>query len=331
MVQAALFGNNPKDVERVYGLGRRERISSLYDLYDTVITENNIGDHIGNLKDVEFIFSTWGMFVPKEEYMNAMPRLKAVCYAASSVKAFAEPFLRRGVQVISAACANAEFVADFAASQIQLAAKGFFRTVRSDVMNNKEFYQGTPAQGFFEINVGLIGMGFVGRLTMERLRKPGIHVYVYDPYLGEEQAEKLHVTKTSLDELFNTCYVISNHAPDTEETRGMLQYRHFASMRKGATFINTGRGISVVESDMIRALQERHDLVAVLDVTWPEPPMPDSPLLKMPNVFYTPHIAGAHGNEVRYMADLCIQEAEMIRSGQAAPHSVTLERLRIMA
>lgn len=331
MTKAALFGNNLKDVERVYGLGRKEQIAQLYDLYDTVITEQNIADHIENLKDVEFIFSTWGMFVPKEEYLNVMSKLKAVCYAASSVKHFAEPFLRRGVQVISAAYANAEFVADFAASQIQLAAKGFFRNVHCNMYSNRKFCKGTPIRGFFEINVGLIGLGFVGRLTLERIQKAGINVFVYDPYLSDEQAEKFHVNKVSLDELFRTCYIVSNHASDTDETRGMLKYHHFASMPEGATFVNTGRGITVVEDEMIRALGERHDLVAVLDVTWPEPPVADSPLWRMPNVFLTSHIAGAHGNEVCYMADLCIQEAEMIRNNQAAPHSVTLERLKTMA
>lgn len=332
MKQAAFFSNNVKDIERVYGLGRRDLLAEKYDLYPEVIMDENIDRHIGKLKNLEYIFSTWGMITPKDRHFDAMPRLKAVLYAASSVKYFAEPFLKRGIQVVSAASANAEFVADFAASQIQLAAKGYFHNFRSSSYLCKNTRSERQCPGIFEINVGLLGAGFVGRQVVERLSKlPCIYLQVYDPYLTEKDAAAMGVKKVSLEQLFRDCDVVSNHVPDTLETRGMMKYEHFASMKTNAVFVNTGRGASVEEDGMIRALKERSDLVALLDVTWPEPPEKGSELYILPNVFYTSHIAGARGNEVCHMADMCIKEAEMIEKGLTPPHGVSLERLKTMA
>ena len=83
----------------------------------------------------------------------------------------------------------------------------------------------------------------------------------------------------------------------------MLNAALFRSMRPGATFINTGRGAQVNESDMAAVFGARPDLTALLDVTWPEPPEAGSPLYTLPNVHLSSHIAGSLGNEVVRMAD----------------------------
>jgi len=102
-------------------------------------------------------------------------------------------------------------------------------------------------------------------------------------------------------------------------------------MMKNSTFINTGRGATVDEDDLTRALSERPDIVALLDVTWPEPPLEDSLLLNLPNIFYTTHIAGALGNEVCYMADLVIEDLKKIEAGEEPVYAVSLEALARMA
>ena len=304
MKKAAFFGNNLRDLERVYAFGRKETVQGMADFYGTVITQDNIGEHLDALSDVNYIFTTWGMFAPTEEQLDAMPELEAVFYAAGSVKGFAEPFLKRGIRVISAANANAEFVADYAASQIQLAAKGFFHNFRCGDYRSFDTRNSRGIEGMFEIFIGLIGAGFVGRKVLSRLVSlPSIHLMVYDPFLSEEEAASLGVKKASLEELF----------------------------RENSTFINTGRGATVVEDDLTAVLSGRPDIVALLDVTWPEPPAEDSLLLKLPNIFYTTHIAGALGNEVCYMADLCIEDLKLIEKGEAPVYGVSLEALKRMA
>jgi phosphoglycerate dehydrogenase-like enzyme len=68
-------------------------------------------------------------------------------------------------------------------------------------------------------------------------------------------------------------------------------------MKEGTSFINTARGAVIAEDEMIAVLTERQDLTAILDVTYPEPPPPGSPLYSLPNVFLTPHIAGSLDGE----------------------------------
>ncbi len=135
----------------------------------------------------------------------------------------------------------------------------------------------------------------------------------------------------TLEEAFQRGLVVSNHLANVPETRGLLTGKLFSKMREGATFINTGRGATVVEADLIEVFRERADLTALLDVTDPEPPEPGSPLYDMPNVHLTSHIAGSIGDEVVRMADYAIEEFLAWEQGHPLRYAVTREMLPTMA
>src|SRR5699024_5197687 len=120
-------------------------------------------------------------------------------------------------------------------------------------------------------------------------------------------------------------------APNIPETVGMLTYDLFSRMQKGATFINTGRGATVNEPDMIRFLSERGDVCALLAVTWPEPAVAGSPLYTLPHVFLAPHSAGSIGREVMLMGELCLDEFARYKKGEPLLYEVTLEQLARLA
>ena len=88
----------------------------------------------------------------------------------------------------------------------------------------------------------------------------------------------------------------------------MIRGHHVASMKPGATLINTARGALIAEEEMIAVLTERTDLTAILDVTHPEPPAPESALWRLGNVFLTPHIAGSLDTECRRMGRFIADE-----------------------
>ena len=111
----------------------------------------------------------------------------------------------------------------------------------------------------------------------------------------------------------------------------MLKGAHFAAMLPYATFINTGRGAQVVEQELIDTLKARPDLMAILDVTFPEPPVSNSPLYTLPNCILTPHIAGSSGHEVRRMGAYMMAEYENYVHGKATQYEVTTEMLKTMA
>jgi phosphoglycerate dehydrogenase-like enzyme len=171
----------------------------------------------------------------------------------------------------------------------------------------------------------------VGRQVRERLRPFDLRVVAYDPFVTSEEARTLDVDLVSLEDLFESSDVVSLHTPWLPETEGMSLGSHLASMKGNATLINTSRGAVVQEAEMVEVLRERPDLWAVLDVTHPEPPEPDSPLHALPNVVLTPHIAGSLGRECRRMGRLVVDELRRYVEGEPLRHEVTSDRAALMA
>jgi phosphoglycerate dehydrogenase-like enzyme len=264
--------------------------------------------------------------------LDRLPKLEAVFYAAGSVKAFAPPFLQRGIVVCSSWAANAVAVAEFCLAQILLACKGYFRNTRdcrTPAGNNKK--AAFHGQGTYGEKVAIIGAGQVGRRLIDLLRPFRLKVLVVDPYLSEPEAEDLGVSKATVEEAFREAYVVSNHLPNLPELQHVLDGRLFASMRSDATFINTGRGAQVNEPELIAVLRERPDLMALLDVTDPEPAPAGSDFYALPNVQLSSHLAGAHNDEVVRMADAMIEEFRRWQSGEPLLYSVSLSMLEKMA
>ena len=98
-----------------------------------------------------------------------------------------------------------------------------------------------------------------------------------------------------------------------------------AAMKPYSTFINTSRGAVIRENEMIDVLRQRPDVWAVLDVTYPEPPPPDSPLYTLPNVVLTPHIAGPMDDECRRMGRLILEELQRYLDGKLMKWEITKE------
>jgi len=131
--------------------------------------------------------------------------------------------------------------------------------------------------------------------------------------------------------LFDRSDVVSLHTAWKKETENLIRGHHFARMKPGATFINTSRGAIVAEQEMIEVLRQRPDLWALLDVTWPEPPVAGSPLYTLPNVVLTPHIAGSTGPECRRMGRWMIEELDRYLAGQPLRWRVNAEMAKLMA
>ena len=294
----------------------------------SIYTKEDILSNLSSFKECEVIFSTWGMpLFEKEEIENFFPNLKAIFYSAGSVQSFARPFLESGVRVFSAYSANAVPVVEFALSEIILANKGFFRAIKKK--STREDISGY--KGNFNTTLGIVGAGMIGSLLIEKLRSFDFQVLVYDPFLSDSRADSLNVKKVSLEEIFSQCQVVSNHLADNEGTKGIFNKPLFELMPPYATFINTGRGRQVLESDLIEVLEKRPDLTAVLDVTYPEPPLEDSILYSVDNCIITPHIAGSMGEEVKRMAKFMKEEFLRYAKGEECKYEVTMDMLKTMA
>lgn len=303
-IKAAIACKNPDTIQYVYGTERLELLKELTDLNPVIMTEKNAAD--GSFADTEVIFSSWGMPGLTGEQLEKLPALKAVFYAAGTTDYFKGPFLKKGILVSSAWKANAIPVAEFTFAQIILSLKNYF-TVSAAVKATKQWYGQNVGRGTYGATVALIGAGAISKRVQEMLKSVDVNVIVI-PSRAENRT-------ISLEEAFRTAQIVSNHLPDRDDNVGVFHAGLFESMPENAVFINTGRGRQVREDDLIAVLKKRPDLSALLDVTYPEPPVPGSELYTMPNIHLSPHIAGSMNDEVKRMADVEIEEFKRYRDG----------------
>ncbi|AUU88519.1 MAG: hydroxyacid dehydrogenase [Enterobacteriaceae bacterium] len=313
---AACFTNQPEKFNQVFSAGRLQQLSNWCQFYPQTITEQNISARLPELAKTEVIFSSWGMFPLNESQLDALPNLKILFYAAGKTDAFASTLIKRGIIVVSAWRANAVPVAEFCLAQILLACKGYFRNQR-EYQTPADFtplhYQ-HPAPGVYDERVALIGAGAISQTLAQLLHPFALEVITVPSRAGKRTL--------SLEAAFETALVVSNHLPNRNDNKHILNGDLFRRMRPGAVFINTGRGMQVNEAELITVMQQRPDLTALLDVTSPEPPAFNSPLYQLPNILLTSHIAGALNNETRRLGDLIIAEFKRWMDNEPLQHRV---------
>jgi phosphoglycerate dehydrogenase-like enzyme len=279
------------------------------------------------LARTDVLVGHWGCPTLTEDVMAAAPRLRLFAYAAGTVKwQVTDAVWARDVRVTSAAAANAVPVAEYTVAAILFANKGVFAFAAKERDPDAKVPLDPTRIGNVGRRVGLVGASHVGRLVIELLRPYDLEVAVADPYLSGEEARALGVTRMELDELCAWSELLSLHAPEVEATKGMIGAAQLAALPDGATLVNTARGGLVDEEALIAALSTGR-ISAVLDVTAVEPTPADSPLRTLPNVFLTPHIAGAAGAEMVRLAELAVDEVERWVRGEPARHPVRAEDL----
>jgi phosphoglycerate dehydrogenase-like enzyme len=312
----ALYLLSSQAYDLIYGPAERAEIADLVTLCAPPQTAASLNADPSPLAEVEILLSGWGMPVIDAAFLVAAPRLRAVFYGAGSIRYFmSEAAWQRGLTVVSAYAANAVPVAEYALGAILLSLKQVWYYALG-TQRSGQFPARIASAGGYGSTVGLVSLGMIGRLVARRLAGHDLQVLAYDPFATPAEASGLKVQLCSLEELFQHSDVVSLHTPWLKETEGLITGAHFASMKPGATFINTARGAVVRENELIAVLQQRQDLHAILDVTYPEPPEPGSPLYSLPNVVLTPHIAGSVGAECRRMGRLVVDELRRYLNGQ---------------
>lgn len=282
------------------------------------------------LAETEVLLTGWGCPAISPEILAAAPKLQAIIHAAGSVKGFVDPAVfDRGIQVSSAVVANALPVAEFTVATIILSGKRAFR-LSSEYKVSRRKPDPSFVPGNYGSTVGLLGASRIGRMVAERLKAFDLEVLISDPYLSAAEAADLGAELVDLDTLFSRSDILSVHAPLLHETVGLVDERLLGLLQDGAVIINTSRG-RIIDAAALERECRSGRLDAVLDVTDPEPLPPDSPLLDLPNVFLTPHLAGAVGNEVARLGELAVGEVERFAAGTPLQHSITAADFRRIA
>ncbi|MFE4535452.1 hydroxyacid dehydrogenase [Streptomyces scopuliridis] len=298
-----------------------------------VLDDFTTGRARATLADVEILITGWGCPPLDRAVLDLAPRLRAVAHTAGTIRGhITEACWERGIEVSSAAAANALPVAEYTVAMILLSGKRALERARGyRAARDRDDWLGMNGNvGNYGRTVGILSASLIGRRVIELLRPYDFRVLLHDPYVSDEEAAALGVRPVGLGELFAHSDTVSVHTPLLPATRGLVSRELLTSMRPDSVLINTSRG-AVVDQDALTDVLGQDRIRAVLDVTEPETLPPDHPLWTCENALITPHLAGSQGNETRRLADLAVGEVERWAAGDGFAHPVRRERLAFLA
>jgi glyoxylate reductase len=239
---------------------------------------------------------------------DAAPRLRVVSnYAVGYNNIDVAEATRRGICVGNTPSVLTEATADLALALLIAAARrlGEARDYASSGSWKTWEPLGHIGQDLLGRTIGIVGMGRIGTALARRCRGGwNMRVLYHDVHANVQAEREIDARLVGLDDLLAQSDFVSVHADLNETTRGMFDAAAFRKMKRTAVFVNTARGPLVVERDLVEALRQGVIFSAGLDVTDPEPPAGDNPLLSLPNAFVVPHIASATTSSRNGMAEI---------------------------
>ena len=231
----------------------------------------------------------------------------------------------RGIAVAITPGANHEAVAEHTIALLLSLTRnvlGNDRMVRAGAWDRR------PVRPLRGTTLGLIGLGRIGRAVAVRARAFGMKVLAFDRNRDPLFDAFHEVTRLELDAVLEASDVVSLHLPLTWKTRGMFDRGAFAKMRPGSVLINTARGGLVNELDLHESLTSGRLAGAGLDVMDSEPPGRGNPLLALPNVVFSPHIAGVDTTALDDMAEQAARVVIELYNGRWPEGCVVNEEVR---
>lgn len=224
--------------------------------------------------------------------LECAPRLQVIGRAGIGVdNVDIEAATKKGVLVMNTPGGNSVSVAEHTVALMLAMA-------RSVPQANESLHAGRWEKRHFEGQelrgkvLGILGLGRIGVEVVKRARAFDLEMIAYDPYVPSLVAGDLNVPLVPLNELLSRSDYISLHVPLTAETERMIGRETLRRMKKGVRIVNCARGELLDEEALAEAIRSGQVAGAALDVFAEEPPR-NSPLLSLPQVILTPHIAGS--------------------------------------
>ena len=289
---------------------------------------DGLKEYMGNADEVVALTGDAEMLVTHLAPLSAgildrLPKLKFVAVSRGGpVNIDMKAARERGILVVNTPGRNASAVAEFTIGAILSETRNITRghdALRRGEWRGDLYRADLAGEELSEMTVGLIGYGEVGRRVVKLLKAFGCRILVSDPYV-QLSADDLRdgVIQASLERVLAESDVVSLHPRVTPETTQMMNRDTLSQMKKGAYFINTARGPLLDYDALYGVLKSNHLRGAMLETFSIEPAPVDSPLLQLPNVTLTPHIAGASIKTVRYAAGLAAEEVRRYLAGESA-------------
>ena len=287
-VVATPFGREP-DTQYPY---EHEALRPLGITISTALADSD-AEYIAMVKDADAIMVGGRMM--SADIISQLERCKVIANGGVGVdRVDLDAATAKGIVVTNVPDVFLDEVANHAMMLLLCCAKKTImldRCVRENRWRDARRYM-SPMPKLTNDLLGLVAFGNIPRKVARRAQGFDMNVIAWDPFVKDEVFDQYGVQRVAdLSEVFRRSDFVSAHLPLNKDTRGLLNYTLFSAMKPTAYFINTGRGPTHVEADLIRALNEKKLAGAGLDVMEIEPTRPDNPLLQMENVVLTPHSA----------------------------------------
>jgi glyoxylate reductase len=261
--------------------------------------------------------------------MDAAPRLKVVSnYAVGFNNVDVPGATARGIAVGNTPGVLTDATADMAFCLLIAAARRLTEGHLYTLSGHWKTWEplGHLGQDLAGRTLGVLGMGRIGHALAKRCRGGwDMRVLYYDVRRNEQAEQELQAQFVDLDTLLGEADFVSIHTDLNEKTKGLFNTERLQKMKRTAVLINTARGPIVDQQALYVALKSGTIFAAGLDVTDPEPPAPDDPLLKLPNLIIAPHIASATVGTRNAMAEICTNNLLAGLTGQKLPAWVNPE------
>ncbi len=245
------------------------------------------------LKNYDAVMTGWGSEMLTQEVLEGNDRLKAVVHTGGTVGNLVDSYVYgTDIKVFSGNIMYAESVAEGVLAYMLTGLRripDYIDTVREGGWRT----EAAVWEGLLDKTVGIIGLGTISSILIPMLRPFRVKIKLFSHYKADESFLKENNCETaSLDEIFETCDIVSVHSALNSENRRLIKKEHFEKLRDGALFLNTARGAVIDQEALIDELGKNR-FRAVLDVyDGGEPIAEDSPLRSLKNVYSIPHMAG---------------------------------------
>ncbi len=258
------------------------------------------------------------------EFLDAAPRLRVVSSTAVGYDAFDVDLLtKRGVALCNTPGVLNAAVADLTIAMLLMLSRGlmtFEAYSRSGAWGRREPY---PALAHDPAGhtLGVIGFGRIGREVTRRAQALGMRTLWYDVF-DQAPADAPASTYRPIDDVLRESDFVSIHTDLNPSSRHLIGEREIGLMRESAYLINTARGPAIDQKALTRALEAGAIAGAALDVLEQEPPDPDEPIVRLPNVITFPHIGTATEETRKAMRGLAVDNLLAVLAGEEPPACV---------
>jgi D-3-phosphoglycerate dehydrogenase len=220
-----------------------------------------------------------------------------------------------GIPVTNVPVYCADEVAEHTLALLFSSARGVCRYDKAVRLDNWDLATGSPMYRIRGRTLGILGFGHIGRTLALKTQGLGMRVIAHDPYIDEGALTDHQVEMVSIDDLFSMADFLTVHTPLVPQTRGLIDESRLRSMKSTATIINCARGAIIDHQALERALRKGWIAAAAGDVFEPEHLDPDHPLLALPNLIATPHVAFYSEESVLDLEIMAAENVAAILSG----------------